>query len=882
MAEAAGESIKPKGQAGWLAQRLESYCGVTGCFDEAVEADGAVRPAWKRMFNYVGRLTQEEIQLRSTQAQRQIENDGAVFNPHDMGEVSRPWKLDPIPLIIAQQEWSQVAEGLQQRAQLANLLLLDLLGPQTLLHEKVVPPELLYANPNYFPAYHGLVQHPRQHIHLYAADLARGPGGRWWVTTDRTRAPSGLGFVLENRLITSRLMPSVFAGCNALRLASFFQSFKESLAGWSDRFRENPRIAIWSKGPTSKSYFEDAFLARYLGHTLVEGDDIAVRQGRVMLKTLGGLLPIEVLLRRTEDYNCDSAELRSGTVHGVSGLLDVIRAGDVAVANSLGSSYAESPMLAAYLQGVCRHFFNEDLLLPSIATWWCGSANGLKYVSDNFERLVIRRAFRGDDDAPVFPRDLDARQRENLLAEIRQSPHQYVGQEDFSRSTTPVWENQTIEPWYLAIRGFSTASVGGGYTTLPGALARVSPDPNVLSQDMTSGEKSQDVWIAADQRVPVVTLLPKPSKQTSLQRSGADLPSRVAENLYWLGRNLERAEQSARLLRLALTRATSEDTLEDEATRLAELCDASGQLAPAPKDAEDEATDEPEDAELLSENASHSGSFVRRLVQGAFDPARPLSLRSTVAITLQTASKVRDRIALDSYRIVVDLGDQICRDMPVETLEGAIELVQVLDGAIDSLSAISGLASESMTRTLGWRFLDLGRAIERACQLVASTTVLFDKQLDDSSAVLEDCLNLCDSYMTYRSRYMADLDLAAVLDLIIADETNPRSLISLSQRILTHVEELPRAANNASLSQDQRIALDIFHRIRLADIFKLATASPERTYPELVELLHGLSDQLPTLSDCLAGRFLIHAGVFQRHFSRDSAALRQQGLVQPE
>ncbi len=880
MAEAVPESTNNQSGAGWLAKRLESYAGVHGGFDEAVKSDGTVRPPWKRMFKHIGRLSKQEIQLRSTQAQRQIENDGAVFNPHDMGEVSRPWQLDPIPLILSQQEWNGVAEGLQQRAQLADLLLLDLLGPQTLLHEKVVPPELLFANPNYFPAYHGLVQRPRQHVHLYAADLARGPGGRWWVTTDRTRAPSGLGFVLENRLITSRLMPSVFARCNALRLASFFMSFKASLANWSDRFRENPRIAIWSKGPTSKSYFEDAFLARYLGHTLVEGDDIAVRQGRVMLKTLGGLIPIEVLLRRPEDYNCDSAELRSGTVHGVSGLLNVIRSGDVAVANSLGSSYAESPMLAAYLPGVCRHFFNQDLILPSVATWWCGTPGGLKYVTENFERLVIRNAFRSADDTAMLPGQLDAAAREELLAKIRREPHQYVGQEQFSRSTTPVWENQTIEPWFLAIRGFSTASVGGGFTTLPGALARVSRDPNVLSQDMTSGEKSQDVWVVAEERAQVVTLLPTPKKQAALKRSGSDLPSRVAENLYWLGRNLERAEQAARLVRLALTRATSEDTLHDEATRLAELCEASGQMAAKNKSTKigNEATQDAAAAgQSEAESTVMTSSFVRRLVEGAFDPTKPMSLRSIVASVHATASKVRDRIALDSYRIIVDLSEQVCRDVPVETLEGAIELVQVLDGAIDSLAAISGLASESMTRTLGWRFLDLGRSIERACHLVASTTVLFDKQLDDPSAVLEDCLSLCDSYMTYRTRYLANLDLAAVLDLIIADETNPRSLISQAQRILTHVEQLPRSEANATLSQEQRLAIDVYHKVRLVDVFKLATPAGDHTYPGLSKLLTELSDRLPMLSDCLAGRFLIHAGVFQRHFSRENeSAIEQQ------
>lgn len=842
-------SLKP-GTSPKLAEILQNYRGFEDCYDEAVNQPGEVRSAWQPLFEQLGRSTVADIQHRSARAQRQVETDGVVFNPHDTGDVSRPWKLDSIPLVIPQQEWNRVAQGLEQRAQLTDLLLLDLLGPQTLLHEKVVPPELLFANPNYFPAYHGLVQHPKQHVQIYAADLARGPSGRWWVTADRTRAPSGLGFALENRLITSRMMPTAFARGNVLRLASFFKGLKNTLSDMAERFRDNPRIAIWSKGPESKSYFEDAFLARYLGYTLVESDDLAVRGNRVMLKTLGALLPVEVLLRRVEDQNCDPAELQSQRQYGVSGLLEAVRSSNVRIANSLGSSYAESPMLFSYLPGICQHFLNQDLILPSVATWWCGRQSGLSHVLENLDRLIIRGAFRLKHDMPLRPASMSAAAKAELVASIKAAPHRYVGQEQFAYSTTPVWENDKLQPWYLAIRGFSAATVGGGYTTLPGALARVSKDPHVLSQDMTSGEKSQDVWIVSDEKVPLVSLLPKPARQMKLQRSGADLPSRVAENLYWLGRNLERSEQSARLIRLALLRATSEDAFGEGLQRLIELCDAAGQLPAADKMSPDQ-------------------PLAHRLIRGAFDSSQVSSLRCVVQSSQQTAAKVRDRIALDSYRIITNLSEVIGQDFPSDADEAALELLQVLDSAVESLSAISGLASESMTRTLGWRFLDLGRRIERACQTVASLSVLLGGKLDDQTMVLEDILQLQDSFMTYRNRYLGNLELSAVLDLVVIDESNPRSLASQLGIIHQHVEELPRDSSMAVLTIEQRTALSLYNWVRLADAFELAQVGPSAEYTSLNRLLGRMSDKLPTLSDALSARFLIHTGAFQRHFARE-------------
>lgn len=827
---------------------LAQYRAKKDCFDEAVTPTGQLRPGWEALFEHLGAISVTELDRRLAQAERQINIDGVAFNPYDTSGVPRPWRLDGVPLVLQHQEWQEVSQGLEQRAKLADLLLLDLLGPQTLLHEKILPPEALFAHPRYFPAYHSLVPRPKRHLQLYAADLARSPDGRWWVTADRTRCPFGLGYLLENRLVSSQMLPSAFGKCHVQRLAPFFITLQQTLRELAHRYRENPRIAIWSKGPKSQAYFEDAFLARYLGYALVEGEDLAVRDGKVMLKTLGGLLPVEVLLRRVEDHHCDSAELSTNEHFGVAGLLEVIRNGHVSVGNSIGSAFAESPMLMAFMPSICRHFLDQDLRLPSLATWWCGRPAALKYVLENLDKLIVRRAHRSEDEPPCQPRLLSAKDREQLIARIKATPAMYIGQEQIVRSTAPVWEAGQLQAWSLAIRAFSVAK-SEGYETLTGALARVSPDPQVLLHNMTSGEKSQDVWVLGDSPVAAVSLLALAGTQSELKRGGAELPSRAADNLFWLGRNLERAEQLARLLRITLQQLTSGETADLAFGGLAHAC---------------------QQAKQLTENDEHAGTsdeLAEILTQRILDPAAAHSLRNVIRAAHASAMKVRDRVALDSLRVISDLRDtfELAR---TEREISPTEAIILLDRAITSLIALSGLASESMTRTQGWRFLDLGRRIERAYQTARTICSLIPLQYSETEATrsLEYLLQISDSFMTYRNRYLANLQLPAVLDLLVTDETNPRSIVFQLQLIHQHVEQLPRSDTQAGMTGEQRIALSQYNTIRMADVFEMATSDKRGELSVLHKAMGRVLDKLPELSDAISGKFLIHAGL-QRHLA---------------
>jgi uncharacterized circularly permuted ATP-grasp superfamily protein/uncharacterized alpha-E superfamily protein len=856
----AEDSIVNSKSTSHFGELLARYRGVEGAYDEAMTNAHTLRPGWQAMFDTLGGLSTDEVHRRVSQAQRQMDVDGVAFNPHDAKlhdagrSDTRPWSLDPIPLVIEQQEWRQIEAGLEQRARLADLLLLDLLGPQTLLHERILPPEVLFAHPRYFPAYHSLVPHPRKHLQLYAADLARSPSGSWQVTADRTRSPFGLGYVLENRLVTARMLPAAFESCNVRRLAPFFMTMQTTLRELAHRFKENPRIAFWTKGPTSRAYFEDAFLARYLGYALVEGGDLAVRNNRVNLKTLGGLLPVEVLLRRVEDHDCDPAELSGDSAFGVSGLLEVIRSGNVAVANSIGSCLSESPMLLAFLPAISRHLLNEELKLPSVDTWWCGQAPALKYVLENFDNLVIRYAFRRDDEGPLLPRKMAEAEKASLKDRIKAAPEQFVGQAVVIRSTAPVWEGSSLHPWSVALRAFSIAK-GDNYETLPGGLARVAPEPNVLLHNMTSGEKSQDVWILAEQSVAPISLLNVSNSTIELSRGGSELPSRAADNLFWLGRNLERAEQIARLARVALLHFTRQEDTQQTLQQLIAACQRAKQLpsADAPK-------------------ASSAKRLAEQLAASLLNLENGHSMRSVVHYAETTAMRVRDRIALDFLRIISDLRHLLDLNLSAGEL-AATEMIGVLDQAIILLNALSGLASESMTRTLGWRFLDLGRRIERAYQTAANISQLLPmKQVDmDVTRSLEFCLEIHDSFMTYRNRYLANFQASAVLDLLLVDDSNPRSILYQLQTISAHVDKFPRSDTQAALSIEQRSALMLTNTVRLADVFELSTADKRGEHSALHKILSKLSEQLPKLSDAVSARFLIHAG-FQRHFALDQSS----------
>ena len=824
---------------------LADYTPTAGHYDEYFASPGNARSAVDRFVRELRALDKSELARWRESAWRQIDENSVTYNVTGEAETTnRPWIFDPLPLVIGATEWQAVATGLAQRARLLNLLLQDLYGAQKTLHRGLLPAQLIFGHPGFLRTFHGIRVPDDVYLHLYAADLARSPSGQWWVQADRTEAPSGMGYTLENRLVASSMFPESFRNNQVDRLAPFFIALRELMQRLALRHRDNPRIVLLSQGPANPNYYEDAYLSRYLGYSVVEGEDLAVRDDVVMLKTLGGLLPVDVVLRRVDEADCDPLELRGDSTQGVTGLLQAVRAGEVAVANALGSGLLECPALSAFLPVLCRELLDEELLLPSVATWWCGDATSLHYVLDHLEELTVRPCYPSGRPPRVPSHPLSTAELENLRQRILAHPAEYVAQEHVQRSKAPVWIQDDVESWHVGVRTYLVAS-GRSYLCLPGGLARVSPHPGTLDQSISRGEGSKDVWVLAAGPVAPVSLLKPPGYIQELKRGGAELPSRVADNLFWLGRHVERADGAARLLRTFVNRLLGENQNTHEQALLVRSLAELGQIEPG----------------YAVENMRRQLRPIEQaLPEMVFDPTESFGLRAIIHRLNRTASLVRERLSLDSWRLINQVFHEFEPDDDIEDF-GLTQLHSRLNVLITDLSAFSGFVAESMTRTLGWRFLDLGRRLERSVHTVFAIHNLLLPEGENETPALEAALEFGDCVITYRSRYLTTLQLAPVLDLLITDETNPRSLAYQLARIVEHIDYLPRDPSAPLRSPEQRLGMAALHAVRMLSADDLISVHTDNERRNLDRLLSRVSAMLPRLADAISHKYLLHAGI---------------------
>lgn len=829
------------------AKLFHGYTPGDGVYDEYFSAPGVLRPHAQRFVDELGDFSLEEFVRRREQAHRQIYENAVTYTTQDESErVNRPWDFDVLPLVIEAHEWQRVSTGLAQRARLLNRILVDIYGPQQLFQRGLLPPQLVYSHPGFQRSYHGLLTSDDLHLHLYAADLARAPDGNWWVVSDRTESPSGAGYTLENRLVSAGMYPDSFRARQVARLAPFFMALRDLLERLATARRENGQVVLLSQGPSNPNYFEDAYLSRYLGYMVVEGGDLATRHEQIMLKTLGGLRRVDTILRRVDGMDCDPLELRGDSPLGVAGMVQAVRMGKVSVVNSLGSGLLECPAFLAFLPRLCRELLGEELIIPSVATWWCGGEAERDYVLKNLDQLTIRTCYRDLHQAPIFVERLIAKDREKLIAEIHSRPGDFIAQAPIQRSSAPVWLRSSVESWPVALRTYLVAS-GSSYICMPGGLARVSTVAHRLDLSISSGEGSKDAWVLSDDPVPPVSLLQPPGHVQELRRSGAELPSRIADNLFWLGRHAERAEGATRLLRTTIARLTGEAVAGNspEISVLLRGLAEIGQIEP------DYAVDD---------MRSHLPAIEVALPLAVYNDADPASLKSTLTYMNRTASMVRERLSNDSWRLINRIYHEFVarREFAQTNLN---RMHEQLNRVIIDLMAFSGLVSESMTRTLGWRFLDLGRRLERSLNTIMLVRNLLLPLEEREGPVLDAVLEVADCSITYRVRYLNKLQLSAVLDLLITDETNPRSLASQLVQLCDHVDNLPRDANLPLIGEEQRIGMSALTSIRMLSAEKLARMRVPDERKKLDRMLGKIAVQLPKLSDVVSSKYLIHAGL---------------------
>jgi len=814
------------------------YGAVTGHWDEMAGERGELRQHWRELMGALDELGDEEFMRRWDEGRRLMQEHGVTYNVYgDPLGTDRPWQLDPIPLLLAQEEWVAIERAVIQRATLLNRILADIYGGEgRLLEQRRLPPELVFANPGFLRPCRGLAVPDATYLHVYAADLARSADGQWWVIADRTQAPSGAGYALENRIVLSRTLPEAFGRFHVQRLASYFRKYRESLLRLAPPTSRAPRIVLLTPGPYNETYFEHAYLARYLGFILAEGADLTVRDERVYLKTLRGLLPVDVILRRQDDSFCDPLELWGESALGIAGLVQAARAGNVTIANALGSGLLESAATMAFLPPLCRELLGEDLRMPSVATWWCGQERERAYVRDNLERLVIKPTFTGPGQSQevVFGGELSKQQRETLQRAIDAAPHRYVAQERVALSTAPTVVEGSTAPRHVVLRVYAAAHKGS-WTLMPGGLTRVSAGADSLVVSSQRGGGSKDTWVLSDHPGRYESLLASSGAASDVSRTSFVLTSRVADDLLWLGRMSERVESGVRSFRCALRRLAEEPIraadapLADPVVLLESLgwLAASGELAP--------------------------GREEEQLLEALFDRKDQVSLGSNVVHLQQLAWRLRDRISNDAWRVLARLeqGLRAPAQHPALRVSRTIEL---LDDTLTQLAAFTGLVMESMTRDLGWQFLDIGRRIERGLQVANLLRQGLVAQSKRSSRRLESLLEITDSAMTYRSRYQTAVHPALVIDLLLLDELNPHAvafqLVSLRERF-AGLREAPSEAVE-----------ELIERLRTTPLEKLAEVSEatrEKIRPHLSTLLDELWDGLPALAETLGHAYLTHA-----------------------
>jgi len=763
----------PSRAAAGFPDLLADYTVPHGHFDEVRQPDGSLRPHWQSFVDHAGPLGPDELARTQDQIARHIHENGVTYHVYaGAGGPARPWVLDALPLLLSPEEWAALEGGLRQRARLLEKLAADLYGPQQLLAGGQIPTALVQGNPAFLRAAHGVTPPGGVFLHVIAFDLARGPDGIWRVVGTRVQAPSGSGYALANRLIVSRLLRDGFRDLRVHMLAPFFRTLQLTITEGAPRDGEAPHVVLLSPGPYNETYYEHASVARYLGFTLVEGADLTVRDDRVYLKTVTGLRRVHAVLRRLDDDFCDPLELRTDSSLGVPGLVQAWRAGNVLVANAFGAGVLETPALYGFLPPLAEQLLGETLELASIPTWWAGEAAALQDAATRARELVVKPAFPDLRTEPQFLADMDEAGRGRVLDQVREAPERYILQNYLPLSHAPVWHGSRLESRAVMLRALLVSDGHGDYRALPGGLTRAAGDDgNVVSSQQ--GGSSKETWVLSHAPIERLSLLPVGLRPEDVVQSRPPLSSRAGEHLFWLGRYAERTQSGARLLRSILSRLPDADDLGpglyDAAVRAClghgALGGLEGDYAAAPQRLEEE------------------------LVAGVYDPVDRRSLAFNVEQTVRTAGAVRERLSPDNWRLLNRLARVV--GAPRGPFGGLAQAMERIDQTIVSLVAVSGLEMSHMTRDDGWRFLGVGRLLERLLFVVAVLQEACAIRDPRDPQVLDWLLDLFDKTGSYRSRFLGPTEWVAVMDLLALDTRNPRSAAFQLEKLAGQVASLP-------------------------------------------------------------------------------------------
>ncbi len=866
---------------------LHSYLSNDEAYNELLGNDGTLRAHWQTFFHSFGKLGLEEIQERKQLVFRFLKENGVTYNIYgDPKGLNRPWRLDTIPFLVHKQEWNNIEAGLVQRAELFNLILKDMYGSQQLIKKGLLPIELVYNHAGFLRQCAGLFASGKsftgnQPLVLYSADIARSPDGKIWVLNDRTQAPSGSGYALENRMAMARVFPELFDGLAVKQLNPYFDDLRAALTAIAPNAAGQPRVVILTPGPRNETYFEHSYLSSYLGYTLVQGDDLMVKDNIVWLKTIGGLEKVDVILRRVDDVYCDPLELKEDSQLGVAGLLQSVRTGNVSVANPLGSGILENPGLMPFLPAIAQYYFNKPLLLPNIASWWCGQQKELKYVLEHIPELIIKRIYRDAHvNASIDGSHLSQAKIQELKNQIKTHPYLFVGQEKVSFSSVPSFSEQQLESRHALFRSFLVAK-NGSYVAMKGGLTRTASDTSNMIISNQLGGLSKDTWIINPSSDTVEKIQPGFTTKIQMQSNGWQqqsqlstpafpsyknvLPSHTAENLFWVGRYAERLLGNARFLRTVMQVINEGNKLQFDADRQTEQ-----NLLMA----------------LTHYTFTYPG-FIgevgkpkldnpwKELSAMMFDTQKVGGLSFNFSLFMRAVNAVRDHWSTDTWRVMRSLEEHWVE--AGASHQTHYKMMALLDNLITSMVAFIGLNRESISREQGWTILDTGRKIEQGMLLVNMLrATLVNKYSDQIDYNLQEAvLKSNESLVNYRYKYKVHLQLPLVIDLMLLDANNPRSLMYQAVRMKRYMESLPNPNSDITFHTPEHLSIaeSIISQLYAAD--KTLLSKPDAnnvTYPALDHLLSDLYDQLCKLPHAISKIYFKHTQQQRQLFAAENEA----------
>jgi uncharacterized circularly permuted ATP-grasp superfamily protein/uncharacterized alpha-E superfamily protein len=826
-----------------------------GGFDEFAAPDGTVRTAWSALLEGLDKFAETDLLHAQREVARLLEDDNVTYTPNPASSLSiadesngptvitepQPWKLDPLPLILDEREWSRLEAGLVQRAELLDAIMSDLYGSRRLLADASLPVSAIFDHEEYLRAVVGAEALIKQPLFTIAVDLGRNADGQWKAMSDRTQAPSGAGYAMQNRRIVSRVLPEIYHEAHLHRLTPFFHAMRMAMVDAASSAVEDPRVVVLSPGTHSETAFDQAFVASLLGFPLLEGSDLTVRDGRVWMRVLGKLEQVDVILRRVDSAWSDPLELRPGSRLGVTGLVECMRQGTVSVVNNIGSGILENPALLPFLPDLCERLLGEPLRVPSVDTWWCGDPASLRHVLSNFESLVIRPISRGHGRS-VLGSALTAAQREQLTAKITATPHRYVGQEVLQLSSVPTGDNDRVVRRQVVLRSFAVRS-NGSYTTMLGGLARVSDESNHRGPLVTSpdGGVAKDVWIVGREPITAVRITPSRRRAEAVAglapavSASAAMVPRVLSDLFWFGRYAERAEDLLRLVLAARTVAIETDSDVTDGRALEVLLQAVTHVS------------------TTYPGFLGSGvALMPELRSIVLDRHRAGTVSQSIGALSLAAQGVRDQLSEDVWMVLAEI-ERALHALAGNPYDQGLQLTDACERVLSGLLALNGIVSENMVRDPGWYMLDSGRGLERALQLLAllRVTVCVERPADTDRLLSEAVLTAAESIVTFRRRYRLGEQIDGLVELLILDAFNPRSVAYQLNRMRNDLLAIPSTSPTA---RQLRLLDGLIEKVRSADLGELCdTRDGER--PVLAEFITGLQAQLRDLSDTIRSAY---------------------------